>query len=172
MDDEILDLVDRDDNVIGTINRMDYDRFVSDNLGYIRAVHLFILNSQDAIFTPIRTADKTIAPGGFDYSAGGHVSSGEDYPTALLREVKEELNIDISAEDLEPLGKGILEKIRYIHWTYVMRSDETPQYNPKDFASAEWLQPDELLRRIDEGHPAKSSLRAEVVRLKKYIANN
>ena len=78
MDDEILDLVDRDDNVIGTINRMDYDRMVAENLGYLRAVHLFILNSRGQIFVPIRTADKTVAPNGCDYSAGGHVGTGEE----------------------------------------------------------------------------------------------
>lgn len=170
MDDELMDLVDIKDNVIGTINRMDYRRLLADNLGYIRAADMFVLNSRGQIFTPVRTANKTIAPNGYDYSAGGHVSAGEDYITTIIREADEELNIDIREEDLELIKKTFSDKNRYYRCIYLLRSDDTPIYNPDDFVSAEWLYPDELIQKIDSGHPAKNNLRETIVLLQDYLA--
>lgn len=169
MDDELLDLVDKDDHVIGTINRKDSKRLLSENLGYIRAADLFIVNSKGQIFTPVRTANKTIAPNGYDYSAGGHVGSGEDYLSTIIHEAKEELNIDIDQNNIVQVAKVVDEDIRYIRTIFLMYSDETPDYNPDDFVSAEWLDPIELINNIDNGHPAKSNLRDTVSALQKYL---
>lgn len=172
MDDELLDLVDENDKVIGTINRMDYSRLMEEKLGYIRASDLFILNSKGQLYIPVRTASKTIAPNGFDYSAGGHVESGDNYIPAIIREAKEELNINIKQSDLEFIAKTTSVKIRYIRCVYLLRSDETPEFNRDDFVKGEWLYPQEILRKIDEGHPAKSNLGETVVLLKEYLAKN
>jgi len=172
MDDELLDLVDRNDTVIGTINRKDYSRLVAEKLGYIRAADLFIVNAKGEIYTPVRTAHKTIAPNGFDYSAGGHVGSGEDYLQTIIREVEEELNLRITAADLELIAKTISDEIRYIRHVYLVRSDETPTFNPDDFVSAEWLAPAALIQKIDAGHPAKSNLRETVVMLQGYLRSH
>ena len=160
MHSELLDLVNKNDEVIGTIDRLDYERMLADNLGYIRASDLFILNSDGKIFVPIRTADKHHAPNGFDYSVGGHVSAGEDYLTAIIREAEEELNIVLAPDDIECIGKDISDKSRYIRSIYLVRSDETPQYNPSDFKSAQWMYPADLVSAIDKGHPTKSSLKS------------
>ena len=172
MDNELLDLVDINDDVIGTINRMDYGRLLRENLGYIRASDLFIVNSKGQIYIPIRTAHKTIAPNGLDYSVGGHVGSGEDYLSAVIREAKEELNLDIAKSDLKLLAKTTSEDIRYIRHVYILMSDETPLLNPKDFVSAEWTSPTQLIRKIDEGHPAKSNLRETVMMLQDYLSSH
>lgn len=172
MDDELLDLVDSNDNIIGVINRQDYGQLMSEKLGYIRAADLFIVNSKGQIFTPVRTKNKTIAPGGYDYSAGGHVESGEDYLTAILREAKEELNIEISNEDLVLVAKTSSEKIRYIRSVFLLRSDVTPAFNPNDFVSADWLYPEEMLRSIDSGHPAKSNLGETIIMLQDFLTKS
>lgn len=169
MDDELLDLVDANDNVIGTINRMDYDQLLSEELGYIRAADLFIVNDNGQIFTPVRTADKTIAPNGFDYSAGGHVESGDDYLTTIIRESKEELDIDIDPDELEFITKTVSDKIRYIRCVYLLRSNKTPNYNRHDFVGGEWFYPEEIIRKIEEGHPAKSNLAETVTLLQDYF---
>ncbi len=169
MDDELLDLVDEHDNVIGTINRMDYARIVSDNLGYLRASQFFLLNSEGKIYIPIRTAHKTIAPNGFDYTAGGHVGSGDTYEQAMIREAEEELGLDLSPNDLELVAKVVEEGIRYINSIYVVRSNKTPILSPEDFVSGEWLPPAEVISKIDSGHPTKTSLRHAILLLQKYL---
>lgn len=169
MDDELLDLVDRSDRVIGTINRKDYDSFLKDNLGYIRAADMFILNSDGKIFVPTRTADKTIAPNGLDFSVGGHVESGEDYLTTIIREASEELNIIVETEYILLIDKTVFDDIKYIRRLYLYRSDETPIYNPKDFVTGEWMTPAELVEKIDNGHAAKSNLKSSVSLLNEYL---
>lgn len=159
MDDELLDLVDEKDEIIGTLYRSEYHRIIDEQLGYIRAVDLFLVNSRGEVFVPTRTAHKTIAPSGYDYSVGGHVSLGEDYLTSLVREAEEELNVKIDQKSLIFIEKNVFDDIRYIISLYAMKFDETPNINPDDFTHAEWKTPAKLISEIDDGHPAKSSLR-------------
>lgn len=169
MDDELLDLVDENDLVIGTINRKNYNKLLEENLGYIRASELFILNNEHKLWIPIRAATKTIAPKGSDYSAAGHVESGTTYIDTIIRETKEEVNLDITKAQVEFVGKMKSEDVKYFRSIYLLRSNITPEYNADDFMSAEWLTPDELIANIDNGHTAKSSLRETVLVLKKYL---
>lgn len=172
MDDEILDVVDGHDSVIGTVNRKDYDSFLESKRGFIRAAYMFIVNSKSQIWVPVRTANKTIAPNGFDFSAAGHVESGEDYLKTMLREVQEEVNLELTADDLEFVAKLKSNKYRYMRVIYLYRSEITPNYNPSDFVSAEWLSPDELIEKIEQGHPAKGNLRETVEILKIHLKNS
>lgn len=170
MDDEILDIVNGHDAVIGTMNRKDYKQFLQRGKGFIRASELFIINDQGKIWVPIRTADKKIAPNGYDYGAAGHVESGEDYLETMLRETKEEINLDISPDEIEFVAKLKSVLIKYIRSVYLLRTNETPRLNPDDFISAEWLSPSELIASIDNGHPTKSNLRDTAVTLQTYLS--
>jgi isopentenyl-diphosphate delta-isomerase len=170
MDDELMDLVSRDDKVIGTINRKDYDRLLTEDLGYIRAADVFLVNSDGRVFVPTRTTEKTIAPGGYDFSAGGHVGSGENYLKAIVRETQEELNIDIDIDYLLLVDKTILDDIKYIRHLYLYRTEETPVFNRRDFTTAEWMTPADLVKNIDNGHPAKSNLKASVSLLNEFLS--
>ena len=168
-DDELLDLVNREDQVIGTINRKDYAQLLESDLGFIRATQVFLVNDSGLVYIPVRTAHKTIAPNGFDYSAGGHVGAGDEYAPALVREAKEELNLDVDESDLELIAKVVEEEIRYINSIYLLRTNQTPELNPDDFVSAEWLTPEQLIAKIDAGHPAKDSLRGATIKLQEYL---
>ncbi len=162
---ELLDLVDKNDEIIGTIWRSEYDRLEKEQLGYIRAVELFIQNDQGQLWIPTRTAAKKIAPNGLDYSAGGHVTSGETYLEAMIKEIAEELNIDVAVENLELLGAmepG--DGPRYFREIYRYRTNQTPQYNTEDFVGAKWMTVDELVALLESGTPAKDSILPTVVR--------
>jgi 8-oxo-dGTP pyrophosphatase MutT (NUDIX family) len=161
-DGELLDIVNENDEVIGTILRSNYDELVEKKLGYIRAVEMFIQNDEGKLWVPTRTADQKIAPNGLDYSMGGHVESGEDYAESALREIEEELNLTIDPEKLEFVTKFRPSLIPYFRSFYIYRSNETPEYNPNDFVGAEWLTPEEILQKLDSGVPAKTSLRETV----------
>ncbi len=160
--DELLDLVNEKDEIIGTIWRSEYDKLESENLGYIRAVEMFIVNDKNELWIPKRTAHKTIAPNGLDFSVGGHVSSGETYPEAMLKETREELNMNLAEDDLEFIETIGPDANRYIRKLYIHRSNQTPKYNPDDFVSASWLSTGAILEMLDAGVPAKSSLRDTV----------
>lgn len=169
MDDEILDLVDGNDSVIGKINRKDYSKLLAENLGYIRASELFILNDGGKLWIPVRTAKKTIAPNGYDYSAAGHVEAGDSYIDTIIRETKEETNLVVTHDQLEFVAKMKSDDVKYFRSIYLARSNATPEFNTDDFVSAAWLTPAELISNIDNGHPAKSSLRETVITLSEYL---
>lgn len=157
-EDEILDLVDDNDIVIGTIVRRDYDKLVTEKLGYIREVGMFIQNDEGKLWIPIRTADKKIAPNGLDYSMSGHVGTGETYIEAALRETEEELGLTLRPEDLELIGKFEPKALPYFKTLYIYHSNVSPRYNPEDFVGAEWLSLDEMASKFQAGVPAKTSL--------------
>lgn len=162
MEDELLDLVDVNDQPIGTILRSEYERMATERLGNIRAVEMFIQNDEGKLWVPKRADHKRIAPGGLDYSTGGHVGAGESYEDAAVREIKEELNLDITKEDLEFVRKFEPTELPYFRVLYIYHSNVAPRYNPDDFVSAEWLSPEELIKKLDGGVPAKSSMRETV----------
>ena len=165
-EDELLDLVNRHDEVIGTILRSEYNTLAENNLGYIRSVEMLIQNDEGKLWIPRRTADKKIAPDGLDYSMGGHVGSGEGYVESALREIKEELNLDLLPEDLQFIKKFEPAVIPYFRAFYIYHSNETPDYNPKDFVGADWLGPDEIIKKINNGSSAKTTLLETVLVLK------
>jgi isopentenyldiphosphate isomerase len=89
MAEEILDVVDENDNVIGQEPRSKIHR---EGL-FHREVHvLFITPNKEIIFQK-RGINKDSYPGLLDATVGGHVSQGETYETAALKEMEEETGI-------------------------------------------------------------------------------
>ena len=161
-EDELLDLVDANDNVVGSVMRS--QKPASSQPVFLRAAEMFIQNGRGQLWVPRRQKHKTIAPGGLDFSASGHVGAGESYEDGLKREVKEELNLDIDPKKLKfvhkfpPTGA---EKL-FFRSVYLYYSDEVPQFNPDDFSEYYWLTPQELLSKLQAGEPAKRSLQETV----------
>lgn len=163
---ELLDLVNGNDEVIGKTYRRDFYRAEGHEPGYIREVALFLKNDKGQLWIPTRTADKRIAPGGVDYSMGGHVAAGETYEEAAIREAKEELNLDLKPEDLTLVQKFPPAGIPYFRALYVCETNKEPKYNKQDFQSAEWMTFAELAEKLKNGAPAKMSLQETVLALK------
>ena len=154
--DELLDVVDAADNVVGQQPRSEVYR-----LGLLcRVVNAFLENTQGQLWIPRRTARKRTFPLCLDMSMGGHVESGESYEEALTRELLEELRMDANQVNLEllgyltPQGSGVSAFMK----VYRIRTDDAPEYNKDDFLEAQWLLPGELARRLREGEPAKGDL--------------
>lgn len=159
--DEWLDLVDRDDQVIGRIGRAEaWEKRLP-----VRGINAFLVNSRGELWIPRRTLTQRMFPGCLDMSVGGHVESGEDYLTAFKRETREELNVDIEAAVWRELGYFTpADGLNIFMRVYEIRTGTTPDFNPDDFTGAEWLTPRVLLERIEAGDPAKGDL-AQLVRL-------
>ena len=87
--DEIFDVVDSEDMVIGKASRHQ----VHNNDLMHRSVHILVFNSTGSLFLQKRAMIKDESPGLWDSSAAGHVESGEDYISCAKRELKEELSL-------------------------------------------------------------------------------
>lgn len=87
---EIFDIVDEQDKVIGQASRQE----VHSNPSLIhRVVHILVFNPQGELFLQKRSPHKDTHPGKWDTSVGGHVDAGESYDQAARREMVEELGI-------------------------------------------------------------------------------
>jgi len=57
-------------------------------------VHLHLFDSKGRLYLQRRSWSKSIQPGKWDTAVGGHVDAGEGVSEALIRESREELNIE------------------------------------------------------------------------------
>ncbi len=89
---EWFDLVDEQGKIIGKAPRS----AVHGNPQLLHpVVHLHVFNKQGQLYLQKRSFSKDVQPGKWDTSVGGHVDSGEDIITALRREAREELGVDV-----------------------------------------------------------------------------
>src|SRR5213593_3474588 len=93
MSEEIFDVVNERDEVIGQQVRHEVHRLGLKH----RAVHVLVFNTRGEIFLQKRSLKKDRQPGLWDSSASGHLDSGETYDACALRELREELGLELSA---------------------------------------------------------------------------
>jgi isopentenyl-diphosphate delta-isomerase len=68
-----------------------------------RDVHVWITNGRD-LLQQQRNSDKSIMPNAWDISVGGHVSAGESYRDAAVRETYEELGLLRTPKHFKRIG--------------------------------------------------------------------
>jgi len=76
-----------------------------------KTVHIWCVNLKNEILLQHRSKDKKNYPDMWDISIAGHISSGEDSKTGAIREIKEEIGIDILDSDLKFLSTVVQEVI-------------------------------------------------------------
>lgn len=94
MTDEIFDVVDLNDRVLGQASRSEIHR---NNL-FHRAVHIFVARADNCWVLQQRSESKDLDPLLWTSSCSGHVDAGENYLCAVIRECEEELGIVGDAE--------------------------------------------------------------------------
>ncbi|HUS26119.1 MAG TPA: NUDIX domain-containing protein [Nevskiaceae bacterium] len=160
--DELLDLVNVNDVVVGTIRRGDMAKLgYKSTEGFVRFAEAFILNEQSEVWVPIRGMHKSIAPGGCDFSVAEHVLSGETYEKAIERAFFEEADMTINSKDLELLGKLAPAEDKPVYealYTYTVHGNASPKYSLEEFASANWMSMDAFEKLLTFGPPTKSAL--------------
>ena len=96
MSKEYFDILDENGNKTGkTKLRSEVHR----DGDWHRAVHIFIFNKDGDVLLQRRCATKDSNPNML-YINAGHISSGDDSLDTAVRELKEELDLDVKPEDL------------------------------------------------------------------------
>ena len=67
-------------------------------------VHIWFYTGTAQVLLQRRAAVKETFPGLWDVSVAGHIGAGEDSVAAALREIREEIGLDVSASELEAAG--------------------------------------------------------------------
>lgn len=98
MSKEYLDILDENGNKTGKIKLRNEVHRDGD---WHKAVHIWIINNKGDILLQRRCASKDSHPNMLDISSAGHLQAGDDSLTGAVREIKEELNLDISPNELQ-----------------------------------------------------------------------
>lgn len=147
--DEIFDVVNDRDEVIGQSTR----REVHARGLLHRAVHVLVFNARGQLFLQKRSMAKDSAPGCWASSCSGHVDAGEDYLTAAVRELEEEIGLRISGSHLlVPILRSgpCAETEQEFVWIYRLQSEGPFVLNPSEIDSGKWFSLPELNREIAE----------------------
>ncbi len=88
---ELLEIFDFEGNYLGILDRKACHN--NPNIAH-KTVHVLIFNSKKELILQKRSSNKDLYPNCWDTSVGGHLSPGETYYEAGIRECKEELGFE------------------------------------------------------------------------------
>lgn len=149
--DDIFDIVDENDEVVGSAPR----REVHARGLLHRAVHVLIFNSAGEVFLQRRSPRKDNHPDKWDSSCSGHVDTGENYVEGALREIGEELGLwDLTPAFLEVLFKldACEETGQEFVWVYRARHEGPFELNPDEISGGRFFPP-EVVTQLMAEHP-------------------
>ncbi|MFJ7156893.1 NUDIX domain-containing protein [Streptomyces sp. NPDC101118] len=145
---EILDIVDENDRVVGRATR---GEMYAQGLRH-RCVFVQARDAGGRVFVHRRTATKLVFPSLYDMFVGGVVGAGESYAEAALREAEEELGVSGLPQPV-PLFKFLYEDPAsgQSWWSYVheVRCDMAVDPQVEEVAWHAFLDEAELERRLD-----------------------
>lgn len=121
---EVFDIVDRHDRVIGRATRQQCH---ADPSLIHRSVMILIFNDKDEILWQKRSQGKDLYPGQWGPSASGHVDAGEEYDRAAARELKEELGVEL---EMEYLGTFLFSYHREQEFSALYRAYSQGPFQP------------------------------------------
>jgi len=136
MSEEKFDIVDQYDQVIGQQTRSQVHQL---GLRH-RAVYLLVFNNRGQLFLQKRSMSKDCSPGLWDASASGHVDTGEDYDTAVIREAREELGIILTdkPEKLLKINASTQTAQEFV-WLYRYQHQGPFQLHPEEISDGDWF---------------------------------
>ena len=147
MSEEIFDVVDDRDEIVGRQSRSEVHRLGLKH----RAVHVVLFNGRGKIFLQKRSMKKDCFPGAWDSSASGHLDVGESYDTCAVRELREELGVEVQ-RPLERLFKidACPETGQEFVWVYRLVAEGPFTLQPEEIERGDWFTPEELTRWMKE----------------------
>ena len=156
MAEEIFDVVNEHDEVIDRKPRSEVHR-----LGLLhRAVHVLVFNARGETFLQKRSRTKDREPGKWDSSTSGHVDSGEDYDACAVRELREEIGLDVNHGTVATRASLPLQRLFKINacpetdqefvWVYRCQAEGPFRLHPDEIERGDWFMPDKISRWMAE----------------------
>ncbi|KNB49672.1 NUDIX hydrolase [Streptomyces caatingaensis] len=146
--DEILDVVDEHDRVVGQAPRGEvYARGLRHRCTFVQ-----VRDPQGRIFVHRRTVRKLIFPSRYDMFVGGVLGTGESYDAAALREASEELGVS-GLPAPTPLFRFLFEEEGVGSWwsgVYEVRCEVPVRPQAEEVAWHAFLPEAELEARLRE----------------------
>jgi len=155
MVEEIFDIVDESDSVVGSASRREVHR-----TGLLhRSTHLLVFDSRGRVLLQKRSNEKDTFPGRWDSSVSGHVDSGEGYDTCVVREAFEEIGVDLKVAPERVFKIDACEETaNEFTWVYRHCSDGPFAISEEEISEVRWFSGERvdqmLLEERDSFSPA------------------
>lgn len=138
------------------------DKTLNDN-EYIMVFVIFIKNNDKYLI-------QKVSPQKGDYysTTGGHVQSGEDAYSCMLRETMEEIGLDLSKDKVELVGRRIVDFKHAIYNVFYTEKNidiSNLILQEDEVETVSWYTTEEVLKLIDE----KKMLESHSIAFKQYI---
>ncbi len=141
MTEEFFDVVNERDEPVGRAAR----REVHARGLLHRAVHVLVDDGAGKIFLQKRSMTKDTSPGRWDSSSSGHVDAGEDYDTAAVRELGEELGLPTAVTPTRWFRvEACADTGHEFVWVYRLRATGPFTLNAEEIESGGWFTPAEI----------------------------
>ena len=154
MQDELLDLVDQNDEVIGTVWKSEAHK---DPSKIHREVAIGVFNNYREVLLQQRSMNKSNDPGEWKITAAGHVTAGEKPENAAKREVFEELGLTISPIFFKKIfrkrtGQSVSPESRFFYIYYsLVNGRPQMKLDQKEVMGVVWIKPTRL-EEFAKGH--------------------
>lgn len=147
MSDEIFDVVNEHDEVVGRAPRREVHR-----TGLMhRAIHVFVFNARGDVFLQKRSMSKDSSPGLWDSSASGHLDSGEDYDACAVRELREEIGLHVSATPRRVFKVDACQQTgQEFVWLYQCANEGPFTLHPEEIERGDWFSPGRVTQWVSE----------------------
>lgn len=149
---ELIDIVDEKGNFTGQV--MDKEEAHDKNLLH-NEVAVFVINDKCQILLQKRNANKRFNANKWGLCAG-HVDSGEKLEEAALRELKEEIGVDISINDLIPFSdreftfRKINSRVNYFYYVKLNLNESDFVIQKEELSEVKWFDIDNVIEMIKE----------------------
>lgn len=152
MADELIDIYDEHNEPTG----MQEMKSVAHRDGlWHRAAHVWMYTKKGEILLQLRSMDKELHPGKWDISVGGHIGAREDVDRAALREIKEEIGMEVSMEQLS-YWKTVKKSSKHTYhnnefdyvYFFLLREDQEFNFNDGEVTDVRLIHVDKLEEEI------------------------
>ena len=144
---ELLDVYDNNGNRTGrVVERGNKNEIFNDN-EHIAVSIIFIENSKGEFLIQKTTKKETEFS-----STGGHIDHGEEPYEVIIREVNEELGLDISNDNVVSLGYRLLDfPLRFLYYLKKDVDVNSLKIQKSEVEYVKYMSTDEILELINKG---------------------
>lgn len=149
---EMWEVLDCEGNPTGEVMAKNDQKFFERGLCHLGA-EVWIINSDNKILIQKRSKQKIIEPNVWAMT-GGSVKLGENSKETIVREAKEELDIDINSNDLMLIMRSKVDDTLWVD-IYMLKHDydiEKMKFQEDEVSTAKWVTWKEIDNLVRKGN--------------------
>lgn len=160
LSDEFIDILDSTGKSTGQV----CPRSLVHKYGYFHAtVHIWVANSTPELLLQKRSSSKDIYPGMWDISCAGHLVAGDTSHDAAIRELYEELGIEVAISDLHFVCStvqtysspdGLIQDNEFTDVYFLtLQNDQVLRSNPQEIDVLKYVSMETFSRMVTSADP-------------------